>query len=49
MSIFAVAIAVSTALKLWSGGAVVTAAPALVVLVLLGATVLRPTPAKAVA
>ena len=46
VSIFAVAIAVSTALKLWSGGAVVTAAPALVVLVLLGATVLRPTPAN---
>ena len=42
-SIFAVAIATSTALKLWSGGEVATAAPALIVLVALGTTVLRPT------
>lgn len=42
-SIFAVAVVTSTALKLWSGGVVATAAPALVVLVALGATVLRPT------
>ena len=42
-SIFAVAIVTSTALKLWSSGNVVTAAPALVILVLLGCTVLSPT------
>ncbi len=42
-SIFAVAIVTSTALKLWSGGHVETAGPALVVLVLLGGTILAPT------
>ncbi len=43
-SIFAVAIATSTALKAWSGGELAKAGPALVVLVLLGVTVLKPTP-----
>ncbi len=42
-SIFAVAIITSMALKLWSGGELVTAVPSLAVLVILGATVLAPT------
>ncbi len=48
-SIFAVAIITSTALKLWSSGQVATAGPALIVLVALGATVLRPTKIEEVA
>lgn len=48
VSISTVAIVTSTTLKLWSSGVVATAAPALVVLVALGATVLRPTKAAAV-
>ncbi|MFT7474105.1 MAG: hypothetical protein ACI81L_001025 [Verrucomicrobiales bacterium] len=43
-SIFAVAILTSTALKLWSGGHIETAAPSLVILVICGMTALRPTP-----
>ena len=42
-SIFAVAIITSAALKLWSGGELATAVPSLVVLVVLGATALKPT------
>lgn len=48
-SIFAVAIITSTALKLWSSGYVATAGPALLVLVALGSTVLRPTKVQEIA
>ena len=43
VSIFAVAIITSMALKLWSGGELNTAFPSLAVLVAFGVTVLRPT------
>ncbi len=42
-SIFTVAIITSMALKLWSGGELVTAVPSLAVLVAFGVTILRPT------
>ena len=43
VSIFAVAIITSMALKLWSGGELATAVPSLAVLVDFGVTILRPT------
>ena len=43
VSIFAVAIITSMALKLWSGGELNTAVPSLAVLVAFGVTILRPT------
>ena len=49
LSMVAVAALTSTALKMWTSGAPVQIIPALVILVGLGATVLRPTPSRPVA